>query len=748
MKTRLLALVAVFIAILVAWSLWPDRSAPALAGAPDGANHQVSDDSGELDPVELQSDPSGAASAPTKLVDAASDRDDARESVASRGPVVWSDLLAVRTDAGEPVEQLELWIARGAGERLRRTEFEAAVDEADLAAGSIGALAAPGYCPRFFAPAELADRRAAVPTVEPLRTTLVPAALVRIELDEASPRAPSNTTVRLWVDGADAETALRAERLRAELDRARGSGNAGFGQATFEGVELGPEFALEAPFDPAIQCAVRVPVSTTGMDRFASGSVGTGLPVTVEVAPAGRAVVGQLAPTTARGEHRFVAALDATGAIVEGRTVPPTLLTAAEPAVVRLTTDGAASISWSYPEGCEFSGVEVSVFDGEDWKRQRVVPDVSADGCTVQGLEPGATRLVARWASASGDRLAVHRSEHELTPGEHLDLGLLEFDDENLLRIEFDVQFGDGVAAEHHAPLREQIRVMAILDVAPGTADPVRGHGFQREVGVASGIEYRGIAGLPSILLADRARIDAPPGGEDLSTLYRVASALELHEFTPQGETEVVVRLAVTSMSALMVTVVPPAGVHVQGGAAVSFDDDSFSYLEPMVDGEVMSEPGEPGAVVELVGALGPGRWRLLGIGVQVDESEASDEGEEDSFPIASRMYMGQLEVDMDTRDPAVPVTIELVEMTRLVVRVESGDAALFDRLREQSMAADFARPVDWEGPYQFVAGGMVDAKDTTLWVQGLLANTEYELNADGTRFVTGAPGSVLELSR
>jgi hypothetical protein len=70
-------------------------------------------------------------------------------------------------------------------------------------------------------------------------------------------------------------------------------------------------------------------------------------------------------------------------------------------------------------------------------------------------------------------------------------------------------------------------------------------------------------------------------------------------------------------------------------------------------------------------------------------------------------------------------------------------------RSNEYDRASPLALPVGWP-----TAIGQLTCQNNGRDEQGrprfstLLPETEYEFTADGTRFVTGAPGSVLELSR
>lgn len=719
MNARLLVAVLLLGAVL-SFALWPR---PLRDGA--RAIEQGSPPNSQAAPgtVEVESGSERAPGASDRrVVDGASQA----PSAGAGGPLRWADLLVpTNRTSGAVVADAQVVCLSDPEEALVAFGLDDPVEAALLDGEVLAEVRAPGFLDHPFLPRDL-DRTAEEPRV----LELVPTAPLVIEIVGESPPLSPFAAVTIAAVGVEEgfDVAQQLERflgreigelptgggnpwsgssgkdVRERAWRRLWGGDPGVPAVDLTGLDALQLFVGRATIDPDDEDR-RVEMPAVPLDVELHGSV----------------VATPLPSFDFMPEHHFVAALDAEEQFVHPVLVPTFVHHGGDTPGVRITFAGAATLLWTLPTGARTTELRSRSFELLDRERVGYMhqPRRLDDGRYAYAwLVPGPHRFMALWTDASRTESSCVRIELDLPVGGELQLGELEATLGHRIEFRPRVVLGDGVDPARRTRLEEALELsITVVEDRAATAPfhvahEVRARGGEARChGVSSGThrvrvrwndaQVRGSAVFEGLQLLTTSDFDLECSGDD-----SVEIEVRVERAHP-------VDVAIRSNS-------DDVGFFGRG-LALSAADGSRVTLNP---DPRSSDPGADPLDRRYRGELSAGTWWVFvspeaGVGwakVVVERGGGS-------FVVD---VVQPVELLLDRDDPRIP-----------------GD------LPDGMPSGPLALPVGWPRAigYSTCQGHGSDEQGRRRF-GSLLPFTEYEFTVDGSRFTTGEPGSMVDLSR
>lgn len=695
-----LALAAVFLLFL-----WPSvqQSHETVASPP-------------LDPTPAADrvEPDRIPGAPFVSDAADSGREEVRTQDGIGSELTWDDLVApFDSVTSEPIEHhlLDFMTVGHAGVMtFAPTE---PIDESLLVREALGRIRAEGYAPRLFAPEQLKGVGSPRPTplpplvevpiefIGPVPETAPPVSLSigSVEYREGQPRDLQAVVAAFEGETTEFFTTLFRQHGFATLRVSHRR----------EGL-----LDLESP-TPMWLFESRVTIEPNMGKQFQ-----------IE-APAGATLVGFVDVEDSATVHQ-VAAFAANGRALPDGTIPETLVEPVGTDPIRLGIDGTATVRWSLRTATlDDSTPRLIAIDARGIASH---PRVESDGelsYFAETLTPGPHRLHFSWFDPDRQHQQCERVV-ELVAGRTSNLGPLDGAPSVTITVTPQLEVVDGVPAEIERRVREEL---AWLVESRGVDPRLNG---QRASTVGQGLETPRSFQVP---LGHHQRLTCTLGDFPWSERFDgcfVETSSDLRVSAGQ-DTEIALPFRLSRSEAIEVELLGVPSRFGRPRNIVAFRDSPSSLGTTIATDFLPPAPAvssSPGSTI-FAGFLGRGPWTLY-----VHFEARNSDG-------ARVTFVGSCPCDVRADSPN-RIAIEVTEGTRAIIRTGSPSEpdiafAIHSDPAGAVRPSHWPRLSDWTSKFSRGTNG-------ELVLDALLPHTEYLLVADGTTFMTGAPGSIVELER
>lgn len=647
------------------------------------------------------------------------------------GPT-WADVVApfdVQSGAAIRSFSVEILTARDA--EVERLEPQATLEDSVLEGEALIRLIAPGFTRRVFVTGDLAPHERPVPV--PMRATTT----VRFEIVGEVPVERPDLVVRMGIGSTSMRSATKWPLSWFDLDAvARPAEVSATDWSDIHDTTLSATW-----LDPTSAIA-----TTDFESRFTLPADRTPEETTIEDVPVGTRLIVSVEPAAAFPPVDM-ALLREDGSIERMPQGTAREVRADGGTRVTLQFGGTATLRWSFDGRVGFAANSFKLFDESgrvtalDARQERRLERMDALGedydpstetrteFTARRIAPGRYTFLATWMPSRDGTSSCERTV-VLTAGQTLDLGDLSADPTHTLTIVPRLVVEPGVPEAIATLVREELTweiQAAPMDERRGTWE---GHASPSVSGVGLN-EAVQLGDLPKGVYFVAGQVDAADG-PDLGGEYVVtAPFLSDHVIDGDSTLEIDFVLSATHEVVVALTNATPGRAQVRALAFLEGSDgQDFNVMIPLEAprGREVDEDGR----VELRGRLASGAWRILAFEVESSRLDGS------SWRVATfRLVLGD--------EPPPIRQLELLDAVTAAIALDDRSSPTAGALRASPRMA--IAPTGW--PRMTAAVLMLDHQgEDELRYIGLLPHTEYTLLADDSTFLTGAPGSTVELVR
>lgn len=637
----------------------------------------------------------------------------------------WADLLAPHDDrTGLPLPNFRIDVLTAFDAEVKRIASDAPLDERLLSREALARIVVPGFSARVFVTADVASL--ARPIAMPMRATTT----VQIDVLGEVPAHRPVLELAIWSDVNN--VGRRASRwfdvgpvARPDIERTLGW--SGLLESERSRRQLAPSSeGLLSAFDAKLVFAEGEAIESRALHDV---PVGARLAAQLRIQSIGPGVSATFLREDGTFErHPFVMDREV---LEDGGTT------------ITLQFGGTSTLRWSFDTLVGHSSGSFKLFDLSNKELNLTAspePIATAGGAldptpptrrefAARNIPPGRYTFWALWKHVDGSTGSCELPV-TLPADETLDVGDLTSDPRYSVEIVPRLTVGEGVPDDLAQEVRRSIEWTASASPADSRRDAFGNANQARKQ----------CTGLDEVVVLE----DVAPGAYYVGGDVRSTPGLEREgtftvlpvypsSFVVDEDERVEVEFRLVS-TADVVIIVPAATTDRTSWMALAFQNGEAARSSTLV---VPLEPRRGANMVkgertELSCRLGPGAWRV----VVVEQVDLRDE------PKAIRVATANIIVGAT---PPEPVQAELLGAVSLAIEVQGDASTVAQKLFASPQLA--VVPTGWPELAAMLSLLDRDNEDVLRYL-ALFPHTEYTLLADGSTFLTGAPGSALTLLR